>query len=350
MCRTNYNTSQRKNKHLNYEERLMIERWYNRDKKSKKEIAKLLNRSERTIRREIKRGLVTVKDYEWRDIIEYSADLSQDMYDYNIMAKGPNLKIGNDYRLKEYIEKEIKEKKKSPEAIIAEIENNNLQFKAKITARTIRNNIALGNVFDITEEDLTYKKKKQSKNPKKRISNKIPPEKSIEFRPEKANNRAEYGHWEGDSVVGKRKGRGPVLLTLTERMTREEIIIKVKSKTKESMIKAFNKLERKYGKRFYTKFKTITFDNGSEFNDYKGLEKSCIRKKIRTRVYYAHPYCSGERGSNENNNRLIRRWIPKGTNISEISDEFIKKIEDWINNYPRAIFGYKSTNMILLNI
>ena len=139
-------------------------------------------------------------------------------------------------------------------------------------------------------------------------------------------------------------------MTFTERMTREEIIIKIKGKNNEYVVKAINTLERKCGKRFYDKFKTLTFDNGMEFMDYKGMEKSCLRKGNRTEIYYAHPYCSGERGSNENNNRLIRRWIPKGTSIDNISKDFINKIENWINNYPKAMFDYKSSNMIISNI
>ena len=131
---------------------------------------------------------------------------------------------------------------------------------------------------------------------------------------------------------------------------RKNEIIKIKGKSSEYVIKAINSLERKYGKRFYIKFKTITFDNGVEFMDYEGMEKSCIKKGTRTKIYYAHPYCSGERGTNENNNRLIRRWIPKGTIIDNISKEFIKQIENWINNYPRAMFDYKSSNMILLDV
>ena len=83
---------------------------------------------------------------------------------------------------------------------------------------------------------------------------------------------------------------------------------------------------------------------------YKGIEKSCRIKKTRTKVYYAHPYRSCERGTNENNNRMIRRWIPKGTLIDNISKEFIEKIEEWINNYPRAMFDYKSSNELLLSI
>lgn len=79
------------------------------------------------------------------------------------------------------------------------------------------------------------------------------------------------------------------------------------------------------------------------------IEKSCLRKKAKTKVYYAYPYCSGERGTNENNNRMIRRWIPKGTDMTKISNKYIKQIEDWLNDYPRAMFDYKSSNMVLLN-
>lgn len=136
-------------------------------------------------------------------------------------------------------------------------------------------------------------------------------------------------------------------MTFTERMTREEIIIKIKGKNNEYVVKAINGLERKHEKSFYSKFKTITFDNGVEFMDYKGIEQSCLKKGKRTEVYYAHPYCSGERGSNENNNRMIRRWIPKGTIIDNITTKHIKEIENWLNNYQRAMFDYKSSNMLL---
>ena len=86
----------------------------------------------------------------------------------------------------------------------------------------------------------------------------------------------------------------------------------------------------------------------SSLHPWKSYDKR--KKKPRTTVYYAHPYCSGERGSNENANRLIRRFIPKGTDITLISDEFVEWIENWINNYPRAMFKYKSTNEILSEI
>ena len=346
MCQENNITKSRKGKHLEYSERQSIERWWNKDKRTKVEIAGLLERTEKTIRNEIKRGLVKNLTTELIEIWVYSADVAQQKNEYYLKAKGPKLKIDNDYELKEYVEKSIKKDKKSPEVIAEEIKE--MHFKTKMCARTIRNNIASGEIYDIKPKDMIYNKVHKERNKDKKIYEKVPPEKSIDYRPEKANTREEYGHWEGDLVIGKRK-KGAALFTLTERKTREEIIMKLPSKEAKEVAKALDVLEKIYKKEFSNKFKTITFDNGGEFRNWKSLEKSYDKRKTkaRTQVYYAHPYCSGERGSNENGNRLIRRFIPKGTDITLITEEFIKQIENWINNYPRAMFKYKSTNQIL---
>lgn len=344
MCRFNYS---KKFKHITSAERTMIETWFNKDCKTKKEIAELLHKSERTIRREIKRGLIVVKNYDWTDKIEYSAKVAQDNYDFEKTSKGTKLILDQDIKLVEHIESQIINYKKSPEVIVAELKL--FGFNIKITAKTIRNAINSDSVFiNIKKGKIIYKKEYNNKNKEKRVSKMIPAEKSIEFRPKEANTREVEGHWEGDLVVGK-QGTKTVLFTLTERKTRREIIMKLANKETSTIAKALDKIERRYGKRFYELFKTITFDNGVEFLGYKGLEKSCRKKGERVSIYYAHPYCSGERGTNENNNRLIRRWIPKGMDMSDISEDFIKMIEDWINDYPRAMFDYKSSNMVSLN-
>lgn len=182
----------------------MIETWYNCDKRSKKEIAELLHKSERIIRREIKRGKVIIKGYLWEDLEEYSARIAQGKYEYEMTGKGPSLKLDQDINLVKHIEKEIVENKKSPEVIVVELKENG--FDINLTDKTIRNAIKSGNVFEnISSEKIIYKKEYKSKNKEKRVSRMIPAEKSIEHRPEEANNRSEYGHWEGDLVVGKRK-------------------------------------------------------------------------------------------------------------------------------------------------
>ena len=348
MCHLNCNTKNKKYKHITYAERTMIETWYNHDKKSKKEIAELLHKTERTIRREIKRGKVIVRGYEWEEKEEYSAQKAQEKYEYGMTGKGPELKLDQDIRLVEHIEDQIVKGKKSPEVVARQLAEYG--FEIDISGRTIRNAIKSGLVFEkIKQGKIIYKKGYNNKNKEKRVSKLIPAEKSIEYRPKEANIRSEYGHWEGDLVVGK-QGTKTVLFTLTERKTRQEIIMKLPNKETATIANALDKIERRYGSKFYRTFKSITFDNGVEFMGYKGIEKSCRIKAKRTKVYYAHPYCSGERGTNENNNRMIRRWIPKGTDMTNIKVSFIKEIEDWINNYPRAMFDYQSSNMVLLNI
>ena len=104
-----------------------------------------------------------------------------------------------------------------------------------------------------------------------------------------------------------------------------------------------NILEKKYGKLFRTIFKSITVDNGSEFSDVQGMEKS-IYGGQRTMFYYCHPYSSWERGTNERMNREIRRKIPKGTDLSLITSQKTQEVEDWINNYPRQVLGFATAN------
>lgn len=156
-----------------------------------------------------------------------------------------------------------------------------------------------------------------------------------------------FGHWEMDTVYSTKKG-SKALLVLTERLTRKEIIEKMPNRTAESTIKALDRIERRYGARFRKIFQTITVDNGGEFSDVESLERSAIRKGKRTQFYYCHPYSSYERGSNENLNRMIRRRHPKGTDFAKVSVAQIKKTEHWINNYPRAILGWKTSEMLFV--
>ena len=167
MCLINYIKENKKYKHLNYAERTMIERWHNKDHKSNKDISLLLNKSERTIRREIKRGLTKNLTTEYEYIYVYSADIAQEKYMYNLEAKGPNLKIGNNNEIANIIKDKIKSEKKSPEVISYELKKED---KIKISNVTIRNYIKKGIILDLTEKDLTYDKTYNNKNKEKRIA------------------------------------------------------------------------------------------------------------------------------------------------------------------------------------
>jgi len=338
------NTKGRKGKHLTYEERIKIEALYKLGLPPTC-IGKQLHRNRRTIERELVKGMVTQITSELIYFETYSADAGQCEHDERATAKGPPLKIGNDHKLAEYIETSIKEKN-SPYATLQNIKNKNLKFKTTICIKTlytyIDNDIFLG----ISNKDLLVKKngKKREYNKTRQALTNVKGT-SITERPEIIDKRDETGNWEMDTVVGKR-GTKMVLLVLSERMLRKELIFKIKSKSQKEVVKTIDKLERKMGSKEFAKtFKTITCDNGGENLDFEGIEKSIKNGKMRTKVYYAHPYSAWERGTNENINKMIRRFIPKGCDIAAFGDKEIKRIEHWINNYPRKILGGLSANM-----
>jgi len=256
------------------------------------------------------------------------------------------LKIGHDHELARHIEDRIIRDKYSPDAVIGEIKAKGMSFKVQICTKTVYNYIDKGIFMNLTNKDLPVKRNKKKGTYKRvRIAHKNLKGTSIEERDKKIDNREEHGHWEMDCVIGKQDGSSAALLVFTERKSREEIIRKIPEKTQDCVKRELNKLEKSYKSKFYSMFQSITVDNGSEFLDFKGLEASVLKSgNKRTKLYYAHPYSSWERGTNENSNKLIRRFIPKGTDIGKIKESEVKRIEQWMNNYPRRIFGYKTAN------
>ncbi len=349
MEQENYTTENRKGKHLTYEERIKLEALLKLGL-SPVLIGQQLGRSERTIRRERDKGKVALLNTDLTEREEYSADVGQKMHDERATAKGPGLKIANDHKLVEYLETEIKSGK-SPYAAIQNIKNNNLQFEATICFKTVYNYLDDDLFLNISNKDLPVKKngkKRGYKHIRTAINNRKGT--SISERPKQVEKRDNFGHWEMDTVVGK-KGSKAVLLVLSERMTRKEMIFRMSSKTQTQVIKVLDRLEREMGSKAFRKtFKTITCDNGCENLDFEGIERSIKSKRRRTKVYYAHPYSSWERGTNENTNKLIRRFIPKGADIGKFSDTEILRIQHWINNYPRRILNGLSANMAELNM
>ena len=99
------------------------------------------------------------------------------------------------------------------------------------------------------------------------------------------------------------------------------------SQSSNNVIQSIDELHNRFGEKFNEMFKSITVDNGSEFADFERIEFDGQNKR-RTTVYYCHPYCSSERGTNERMNRGIRRFYPKGTDFSKVSEEDIQKLED----------------------
>lgn len=335
-------------KHMTKRTRDKIEVLYNSGIKVK-EIAQILGYHLSALYYELKRGFYEHKNTDWTYTRKYSADKAQRNAEYQNTAKGAPLKIGNDYELVKYIERKILIERKSPEVILGEIKRDNLQFKTNIrSVRTLYSYIDKGLFLNVTNKNLLRRGKKKRKYSHIKVAKKIQKGLSIEDRPDYINDIEEFGHWELDTVIGKKR-KDEVLFVFTERSTYKEVIIKAPDKTSLSCVRCINKLERFYGKKFPKIFKSITVDNGCEFQDYVGMETSVYGKnRKRTVIYYCHPYSSWERGRNENNNAFIRRFIPKGVSISSFTNAQIQEIEDFINNYPRKIYNFNSSNMQFL--
>jgi IS30 family transposase len=329
--------------HLKESERFKIEVLL-ADGKKAAAISRLLKRDKSTIYREIKRG--TVMRECWDRLGEeprYRAHVGQTEHEERGKNKERSLKIGKDKEMEAYIRIWLVEKKFSPDAVIGQIKTDGLKFEGMICTKTLYNYIDAEIFAGISNKNLWQKRNKPSRKyrPVGRVSRTNRLCRSIEKRPKAVEDRLDYGHWEGDTVKGP-LGSKASLITLTERVSREEIIIKVASATQAAIKEAIDGLEQKYGSAFRIKFRSITFDNGVEFLDWKSLEVSLLGAGRRTTIYFAHSYSSWERGTNENHNRIIRRFIPKGTNIALLDEQEIQKIEDWMNDYPRKILAYKT--------
>lgn len=322
--------------YMTYEERIRLETLLN-EKRPVAYIARALGCSRQTIYNEIKRGsyMHTVKAWDYK---RYSAQKGQQITRYNQTAKGRPLKLGNDHAYASFLEQKILQDRYSPAAALAAARRAG--YETEISVNTLYSYIDKRVFLTLTNNHLweKWKKRPRSEQPERRVAHpKLP---SIENRPAEISRRTEYGHWEMDLVVSRQGGKS-VLLTLTERTKREQIIRKLPNRKAETIRRAIDRLERNTP-NFRQKFKSITTDNGSEFMQYDLLRKSCRCKGDRFDIYYCHSYSAWEKGTVENHNRMIRRFFPKGTNFDEISPKQIRRVQDWMNQYPRKSLGWRS--------
>ncbi|CJL66377.1 IS1239 transposase [Streptococcus pneumoniae] len=179
---------------------------------------------------------------------------------------------------------------------------------------------------ELKEKILHYHNQKFSPDKKQASTNFKPAGQSIEQRSEAINLRLENGHYEIDTVLLTR-AKNYCLLVLTDRKSRHQIIRLIPNKSAEVVNQALKLILKQH------KILSITADNGTEFNRLSNVFSE-------EHIYYAHPYASWERGTNENHNRFIRRWLPKGT--KKMTPKEVAFIEKWINNYPKKCLNYKS--------
>ena len=330
----NNNTESRKNKHLNFKERMTIEIRL-KDGFSVYKIAKELGRSINTITNEINRG-TTTQIRQGKHIKIYLADTGETVYTKNRLNSCRPFKMLDCSEFINYTVDKIKNDSWSPDACVGEaIANGRFERYQMVCTKTLYNYIDLG-LLDVKNTDLPIKLRRNTKSTRvKKHKKKLGS--SISERPIDINSRTEFGHWEIDTVIGEKSNNDNVLLTILERKTRYAIVLNILSKTANAVMDAFSRLRSLFWEQFSQVFKTITGDNGSEFADL-----STIESETDTKVYFTHPYSSFEKGTNERHNGLIRRFIPKGKRISDYSSDDIAFIEEWMNTLPRRILNYKT--------
>lgn len=187
-------------------------------------------------------------------------------------------------------------------------------------------------------EYLTLKRKRRHKKYGRKSQRvRIPNRVSIHLRGKRIDNRKTFGHWEGDSIIGSQT-KSKVIHTEVERKSRYLQALVINSKTSvetvEAQIQIFSKLPAK----------TVTMDNGTEFVKHEELNKLGIK------TYFADPYCSGQRGTNENTNGLIRRYLPKKTSFENLTQAELDDIVFEINNRPRKVLKFSTPFEVLQKI
>ena len=300
-----------------------------------------------TIYREKKRARMVQLTTDLVEVDRYNPDEAHRKYRENLSRKGADLKIGNDRALADYLEKKVVEEGYSPAAALASIEIEGKEFSTTICTSTFYSYITKGVFLRLTNADLPEKPKRKRTYRTVKTVKRPPKGDSIEKRSPEVEKREVVGDWEMDTVYSRKKSSKKTLLVLTERKSRIPIMELMPDRTLASVAAALDRIERRFGSRRFRKiFRTITVDNGGEFADVERLEQSAMTKGKRTKVYYCHPYSSYERGSNENENKMIRRHFPKGTDFGKVTAAQVKRAESWIANYPRKILGWKTSALV----
>ncbi|MGV6827854.1 MAG: IS30 family transposase [Flavobacteriales bacterium] len=317
-----------KHKRLSLKERVIIQTLLE-ENKCKSFIAKKLNRSRSTITREVNKWVSNPNE-------KYDASLANWYAKDDYLNKRNLDKIQTHSLLYFYVYKGLL-KNWSPEQIAGRIKID----YPNDAVMTISHEAIYMHIYSHPQASLNKKlikllpyQKSRRRKPKARRKkgSKIKDQINIAKRPKHIENRKEIGHWEGDLVIGKTQKSA--IGTIVDRKSRFTIIIPVKDRKTKSVTRAFakelNRLDNKLTK-------TMTYDNGNEMADHKWLSNA-----TKMHIYFANPYASWERGTNENTKGLIRRYLPKKTDFRCVNNTQLKNIQNKLNNRPRKILGYKT--------
>lgn len=318
----------KKHRRLSHQERVIIQTLLE-ENRPKSFIAEKLGRTRSTITREVNKWVT-------KPIEKYDADLAHYNAKDDYLNKRNLDKISTYKRLCIYVYKGLLNQW-TPEQISGRIKK---QYPND-PVMSISYEAIYQHIYNKPQARLNMKlikllvrgtSRRKSRLHPKRKGSKIIGQVSIDLRPEHIQERKEAGHWEGDLMVGA--NHKSVIGTIVERKFRYTLIVKLEGKKANHVSKKFSKTLNNMDPIFK---KTMTYDNGIEMAAHKK-----ITQKTGMPIYFAHPYSSWERGTNENTNGLIRRYLPKGTDFNKIDQKQLQIIQDKLNNRPRKILGYNT--------
>jgi transposase, IS30 family len=312
-------TSMSSYRQLSQAERIIIA-WLRQRQWSLCQIARFMGRSPSTISREVRRNCS-------RSDGGYRSEPAQ----YRVNARRRKSRQGTHLRPDELrLVVKLVKRKWSPEQISSTLARDGLlSISHETIYRFIRNNRKHGgSLYTHLRQASKRRRKRHGTSDSRGI---LPGKRHISERPIEVDSRLSMGHWEGDTVVGS--DRHHCVLTLVERSSGFAVIKKLPARTATNVTAAALKAVRQHSHRF----KTLTLDNGTEFHGYKNLEAAC-----NVVCYFANPYHSWERGSNENLNGLLRQYLPKGTSMAALTQVRCDRIATQLNTRPRKRHGFKT--------
>lgn len=303
-------------KHLTAEQRYTIDVLL-RQKKSRKEIARTIGVSQSTLSRELKRN-GGQRGYHWQQAHVKAADRQRRLQNY----RGLTIEIRN------FIRKKMTGEQWSPAQIVGWLRKHG---KDSVCVETVYAYIRAdkqngGDLWKHCRHQLKHRKRPLTA-PYNAVQNRT----MIDERPAQWDGSTP-GDFEMDTIVGK-DGKGAIV-TLVERNTNFTFARKLpQGKNADALAQTVILMLLPY----IGKIRSITTDNGSEF-----AEHLLIAKRLKTKIFFAHPYSSWEKGCIEYHNKLIRQYIPKGTDFDTVSDQMLKEIIIKINRRPRLKLGFSS--------
>lgn len=321
-------------------------------------IGTFIGKNRSSIQREIEKNAVEYwdvtstkspyRDSGQQNIKYYSAKKAQKQAEKNKSKNRKKCKLDKYPNLRWSVVALLKEKKLdySPDIISNLSKEGRIKYAEDSIGTTAIYKAVKDRKYGLNINDLPHKRgynkpQKDDCNQQKEVS-KSKKDISIEVMPEKIKNKEVDTHFEGDSIIGKAAGSNNTLITLVNVASQFTFIRRSKNKKAQSTVDVINKLEADIPE-LNRIMESLLLDNGVEFSRFDDLMKS-IKEEVNKRfqIYFAHPYSSYERGSNENKNRLIRRHLKKGRLVERLSDKDILNIEKRINNMPRKALGYRT--------